>query len=90
MWICSTYNTLGKEFCENGQQLPEHILTAKTVEVLGTNKIDEAIPEQLIEIQVPEAGRLVYVFRDETTKEVRWQTQLTPRKLDGGNASKGS
>lgn len=73
VWICSTYNTLGKEFCGNGQQLPEHILTAKTVEVLGTDKIDEAIPEQLAEIQVPEAGRLVYVFRDGTTKDVRWK-----------------
>ena len=61
VWICSTYNALGKEFCGNGQQLPEDILTAKTIEVLGTDKIDEAIPEQLTEIQVPEIPIIVLI-----------------------------
>lgn len=72
IWICATFNVWGKSCCDS-QQIPEKILIEKTKEVLGTDDLAVAISEMLKGIRVPGAGRLTYIFRDETQKEVVWQ-----------------
>lgn len=43
VWICTTYNTLGKAACAS-RQIPESTLTEVTAEVLGWNTADENAP----------------------------------------------
>ncbi len=71
-WICRTFSTYGKEFCHS-RQIPEDILIAKTAEVLGSDDLDTAVPAMLSVIRVPEAGHLVYVFRDGSRQDVFWE-----------------
>lgn len=71
-WICSTFNSFGKEACSS-QQIPEKILIEKTSEVLGSTGWDrEVLLKNILEIQVPKHNQLVYVFRDGHTQEVEW------------------
>ncbi len=72
VWICSTFNTIGREHCDS-QQIPESILMAKTAQVLGTDDLDAAIPELLAAIRIPGPGQLVYVFKDGSEQEVVWE-----------------
>jgi len=55
VWICSTFNSLGKSACPS-QQIPENILDAKTEEAGGF--------ERLIEIRVPGSGKLKFIYED--------------------------
>lgn len=73
VWICSTFNVHGKSKCPS-QQIPENILTAKTLEVLSLTELNREILLQYIEeIQVPAHNQLQYVFTDGHTVEVSWQ-----------------
>jgi len=73
VWICSTFNTLGKTVCD-AQQIPENILLAKTAELLGIPAFDEAVfKAQIAEIWVPSHGKLIYVCRDGIRIEAEWQ-----------------
>lgn len=73
VWICSTFNTYGKDIC-SAQQIPEKILMEKTSEVLGTPDWDrETLLSYISEIRVPEHNLLMYVFHDGHTEEVAWQ-----------------
>lgn len=63
-WQCSTFQQEGKASCP-AKQVPEETLMAVTAEVLGLAAFDEvAFTERIAEIRVPEANRLVFVFRD--------------------------
>lgn len=71
-WICQIFDVYGKEFCHS-QQIPEDILIAETVKVLGSDDLETAVPEMLSAIRVPEANHLVYVFRDGSKRDVFWK-----------------
>jgi len=64
VWICSTYNSLGKSACAS-QQIPEDILKAKIAEAGGM--------EGLKEILVPGHFRLFFAYKDGRTVKATWQ-----------------
>ncbi|MCM1167975.1 MAG: recombinase family protein [Ruminococcus sp.] len=73
VWICSTFNSLGKSAC-SAQQIPEAILIAKTSEMLKTTDWDrDTLIKSFSGILVPEHNRLVYMFKDGRRQEVEWQ-----------------
>lgn len=73
VWICSTFNSLGKSAC-NAQQIPETILITKTSEVLGTVDWDRnTLLNSFSDISIPEHNRLVYIFKDGHRQETEWQ-----------------
>ena len=72
VWICRTFDTYGKEFCHS-RQIPEDILIAETIKMLGRDDLETAVPEMLSAIRVPEANHLVYVFRDGSEQDVFWK-----------------
>lgn len=75
VWCCSTFNTRGKNFCP-AQQIPENILLAKTLEVLGMTELErETLLQHIKEIQVPAHNQLIYVFSDGHMQEVTWQNR---------------
>jgi len=64
VWICFTFNTLGKAECAS-QQIPEDILMEKVMEVGGLGKVAEII--------VPGYNRLTFNMKDGSTIEKEWQ-----------------
>ena len=73
VWICSTFNTLGRGECD-AQQIPESILKAKCAEVFGLCGLDELILRSCVaEILVPGAGKLVFVFHNNRRVTVAWE-----------------
>lgn len=72
VWICATYNTLGKAHCAS-KQIPEDILFDVTAEVMGLQQFDaEVFSRSIKEIRVPENGTLVFVFYDGTSVVRIW------------------
>jgi len=63
VWICNTYNTLGKAHCPS-QMIPEDILTIKTQEAGGFAGLKE--------ILVPGHNRLTFVYDDGTSRDITW------------------
>jgi DNA invertase Pin-like site-specific DNA recombinase len=73
VWICDTFNTLGKDECDS-QQIPEDILTAKTLEILAIDEFCETTLRTCIsEIRVPEHNRLIFIFADGHEVSVDWE-----------------
>jgi DNA invertase Pin-like site-specific DNA recombinase len=64
VWICATFNTLGKSDCDS-QQIPEDILLAKVKEGGGLERIKE--------ILVPEHNRITFILKDGSTIETEWR-----------------
>ena len=56
VWICNTFNSLGKAACPS-QQISENILEAKATEAGGF--------DGLIEIRVPGSGKLKFIYADQ-------------------------
>lgn len=72
VWICATYNTLGRKACP-AKQIPETILMETAASVLGLRAFDEVIfTERVKEIHVPAANRLVFVLTDGREIEREW------------------
>ena len=72
-WQCSTFITLGKRFCHT-KQIPEDILIATTVSVLGIAEFDEEVfLNQIERIEVPAFNHLVYIIKDGHREERIWQ-----------------
>ena len=72
-WQCSTFITLGKRFCHT-KQIPEDILIATTVSVLGITEFDEEVfLNQIERIEVPAFNHLVYIIKDGHREERIWQ-----------------
>lgn len=69
VWICSTFNTLGKRYCPS-KQIPENTLIAMTEEVLGG--ID-ALHDKITAIRAEKDNTLVFCFKDGTESVKRWQ-----------------
>ena len=61
VWICSTYNTMGKEYC-NAKQIPEYVLDSLTAEF--DKEIDTIIayPNHVLK----------FIFNDNTIVEKEW------------------
>lgn len=73
VWICSTFNKLGKAYCSS-KQIPEDILLSLAAQALGLSTFNETIfREQIQEINVSASNQLVFVFRDGLTAEYVWQ-----------------
>jgi hypothetical protein len=64
VWICATFNTLGKNHCAS-QQIPEDILQAKTLEAGGF--------EGLKEILVPGPFALSFLYADGKVVDLSWE-----------------
>lgn len=73
VWICKTYNSMGKAYCPESKQIPEETLMEITTQVLGLASFDEDIFSELIkEILVGADNSLRYVFRDGRTMDTIW------------------
>lgn len=69
VWICATFNTLGKQYCPS-KQIPENTLIAMTEEVLGSM---DALPDKITAIRAEKDNTLVFCFKDGTESVKRWQ-----------------
>lgn len=73
-WVCSTYNSRGKEFCPTSKVIPEETLMEVTASVLGTEFFDETVfLERIDHIQVGTQNRLTYIFKDDTAVTEVWK-----------------
>jgi len=73
VWICQTFNTMGKVYCPTSKQIPEETLMAATAEVLGLEQFDEHIFAATVRhICVGENNSLCYHLRDGRTVETTW------------------
>jgi DNA invertase Pin-like site-specific DNA recombinase len=73
VWICNTFNTLGKDHCGN-QQIPEDILLAKTEEAGGFIGLKQII--------VTGPGTLSFLYKDkngERQVDLTWQNPSRAR-----------
>ena len=73
VWICQTFNRLGKHTCAS-KQIPEAILETVTASALGTDAFQADCFERQIErIRVTGPNRLLFVFRDGRRVSREWQ-----------------
>ena len=73
IWICTTFNNLGKSACAS-RQIPENILMAVSADALGLPAFYAAVfEERLDHILVPEANRLVFVLKNGKQIDKVWQ-----------------
>ena len=63
VWICSTYNTKGKAACAS-KAIPETVLDQLTTDITI---------EDLTAIRAEAENRLVFLYKNGTTHEARWQ-----------------
>ncbi len=68
VWICSTFNTLGKQHCPS-KQIPENTLIVMTEEVLGSM---DALHDKITAIRAENDNTLVFCFKDGTETVKRW------------------
>ncbi len=74
VWICETYNALGKSHCQKSKQIPEVILQRATAQVLGMEVFDADVFSQRIkEVQMLEGNTLNYIFPDGQEALTTWQ-----------------
>jgi DNA invertase Pin-like site-specific DNA recombinase len=64
-WQCSTFLSIGKEFCGTSKQIPEEVLTAFADELGGM--------EGIAEIRVPAPNRLTFVLTDDSEIPREWK-----------------
>ena len=64
VWICSTFNNLGKSECDS-QQISEKILIQKVEEVDGL--------ENIAQIRIPDRNRLTFILKDGRVVDAQWQ-----------------
>ena len=69
VWICSTFNTMGKAYCSS-KQIPENTLISITEETLGSTN---ALGDKITAIQAEKDNTLVFYFKDGSETVKRWQ-----------------
>ena len=75
VWICATYNTLGKAYCPS-KQIPEVKLYIAAIEAMGTVGLDEKLfCNEITAVRVLADNALVFVFRDGHESVKRWQNR---------------
>lgn len=73
IWICRTYNRLGKAACASSKAVPEESLCNAAAQALGFETFEpEAFEDAIERIIVQEGNLLVFCFRDGTQKTVEW------------------
>ena len=73
VWICSTFNSLGKSFCAS-KQIPEAILNAKVAEALDLTEFDETLMHaQISEIRVISHSTLRFILHDGQVIDRDWE-----------------
>ena len=73
VWICQTYNRLGKQACAS-KQIPEDILERLSAEVLGADTFDPVtFTQQIASMRTIGRNQLVFVFRDGRQVIKRWE-----------------
>lgn len=73
VWICNTFNTLGKSYCES-KQIPEEILKSKAAEVLKISEFQgDKFKQNIKQILVPKFGTLLFYFVNGDQIETTWQ-----------------
>ena len=73
VWICSTYNNKGKQYCAS-KQIPEETLCRMTAAVLHTRTFDAGIFQDRVKSIDAEPGNsLRFRLYDGTESVVRWQ-----------------
>jgi site-specific DNA recombinase len=81
-WQCATYLQEGRNACHT-KQIPEDILHTVTAEALELAVFDGVVfKERIAAIRVPEANRLVFVFRDGHTEEKTWKDKSRSESWD--------
>lgn len=72
IWICTTYNNLGKDCCDS-QYIPESVLIETTMNVLGEASLSrQLIMEKIARIDVPRHNHLIYHLTDGTIADTPW------------------
>lgn len=69
VWICSTFNSMGKAFCQS-KQIPEDTLIAVTEEVIGSL---DALDSKITAVRVENGNTLVFCLTDGTEVVKLWQ-----------------
>ncbi len=73
-WLCSNYDELGKAYCAS-KKIRDDVLRKACVKALNMDSFDETIfKEQIQRIDAYNGNRLVFHFKNGTTKEVIWDT----------------
>jgi DNA invertase Pin-like site-specific DNA recombinase len=73
VWICNTFNTVGRDVCPS-KQIPDNILTDAATKALGLRDFNATILSERVEvIRVAAHDRLVFVFKDAQSIEIKWQ-----------------
>jgi len=73
VWICSTFNTMGKAYCAS-KQIPEETLYKVTAEALRLNSFDEeSFKRKIKEIRVKNNNILIFSFKDGTEIIKKWK-----------------
>ena len=73
VWICPTFNTLGKAACPS-KQIPEEMLCRMAAEVLGMDDFNaDAFLGKITAVRVEKDNILVFCFKDGTETVKRWQ-----------------
>ena len=73
VWICSTYNSLGKKHCAS-KHVPEWALLDLTAEVLSIPEFDNAVFENEIkEIRISSPNTIIYIFHSGKIITKTWE-----------------
>lgn len=72
-WICSQYDELGKAYCAS-KKIRDDVLRKACAEALNITSFDEFVfKEKVSRIDAFNNNRLVFYFKDGSTKEVIWK-----------------
>ena len=91
VWICTTYNSMGKAVCDS-KAIPEETLIQATNEVLGIEEFDPGLfAEDVVSVKVENGNRLIFALRGGTTVTKQWQDRSraeswTPEKRAAAGA----
>ena len=72
IWICRTYNTVGKSGCSGSKAVPEEALLSAAAEVLGLEEFDEAVFSETVEGITAEGNTLIFRFADGLEQTAVW------------------
>lgn len=73
-WVCSQYDDLGKDYCAS-KRIRDDVLRKASAEALNLDSFDEDVfKERVSDIDAFNGNKLVFRFKDGTSKEVIWQS----------------
>lgn len=74
VWICKTYNTVGKSACPRSKQIPEQTLLDTVCGLLQTDEpTRELLDSRIRQIEAFEGNLLRFTFTDGSTAEEIWR-----------------